>query len=759
VDRNLATRWSANGDGQWLQLDLGATLTVGFVNVAFFAGDTRTAMFEIQVSPGGGVWSTVLSGTSSGTTTGLETLDFDDVSARFVRYLGHGNSVSAWNSLTEIQVFARATQLQGRRGALYTPPPNGFIVSPSGGEAVVAVNDTSGSIASVQAALDSARSAHPNATIVVTLQAGATYVVGSTGLVLGSRTCLLANGATIRAASSSATAAFLIQIAAGATNVSVAGGTLDGGGAALNGIVAPRASRVNVDRVTVRNTGREGILLKGNGSMVFDSEMTVTRCDTSATPSAGIGIQAATQALVIDNTSHDNGIGIRLATSARSSIVNNTCSGNTTGIEAGGNDNVVANNSCTGNGTGIDAVGTNNVVVSNLLGNNTTGIRSAGSNSTFVDNLFTAGNGTRLASSGTGNNIVPYKGALSAAGQNYFYPPLVSDPHNVTIVNGRGRFDLTIGGASLASVQSQYDAARSAHPNDVIVLHLNGSFTGTGLTLFSNTAVLLSGTLSGSGKVIAATNQSNISISGGTIDGGNTTGRNAMHFSGCRMVQVDGMTIRNFGARQPRRGGSDAVRFAGGSTPYIFTRNRMNNAAARGVWSQLSGAKAIYTDNDISNVNMDAIDLDSHTNAAVVKFNTLHDNIRAGIFIEEGARWNQAFGNVTTGNIGTDPGHADGGNGLWVWANGTGPTTQNTYFCNRSENNKRNLFCGTFDEITTQSTSNNFLFNNLLRNGTNGLVSQANGTQNYYSQNIVTGNATNYGSLESAVFFNSRDVP
>ena len=40
-----------------------------------------------------------------------------------------------------------------------------------------------------------------------------------------------------------------------------------------------------------------------------------------------------------------------------------------------------------------------------------------------------------------------------------------------------GRTDLTISSTSIASVQSQYDAALSANPNNVIVLHLNGTFT------------------------------------------------------------------------------------------------------------------------------------------------------------------------------------------------------------------------------------------------------------------------------------------
>jgi hypothetical protein len=40
-----------------------------------------------------------------------------------------------------------------------------------------------------------------------------------------------------------------------------------------------------------------------------------------------------------------------------------------------------------------------------------------------------------------------------------------------------------------------------------------------------------------------------------------------------------------------------------------------------------------------------------------------------------------------------------------------------------------------------------------------GIHSMANGTQNYFSQNIVSGNATNYSSTASATFFNSRDIP
>jgi hypothetical protein len=106
VDNNLATRWSANGDGQWLQLDLGSERTVGYVNVAVYNGNARRNSFEIQVATVAGAWTTVFSGQSNGTTTNEEKFDFDDTQARWVRYLGHMNTVNGFNSVTEVSVFA-----------------------------------------------------------------------------------------------------------------------------------------------------------------------------------------------------------------------------------------------------------------------------------------------------------------------------------------------------------------------------------------------------------------------------------------------------------------------------------------------------------------------------------------------------------------------------------------------------------------------------------------------------------------------------
>jgi len=108
VDNDLTTRWSASGDGQWIRYDLGATRTITQVAIAVYKGDTRHNRFDLQVSGDGSSWQTVWSGQSSGTTTAQESYDFPDVNARFLRYLGHGSDVSAWNSLTEVDIFALA---------------------------------------------------------------------------------------------------------------------------------------------------------------------------------------------------------------------------------------------------------------------------------------------------------------------------------------------------------------------------------------------------------------------------------------------------------------------------------------------------------------------------------------------------------------------------------------------------------------------------------------------------------------------------
>ncbi|MHC4294513.1 MAG: Ig-like domain-containing protein, partial [Planctomycetota bacterium] len=105
IDSDPGTRWSAQGDGQWIEYDLGSTRTLSKVCIAWYRGDTRTSAFDIEVSADGVNWTGVYSGQSSGTTTGLEEYSFDAITARYVRIVGHCNSLNDWNSITEVAVY------------------------------------------------------------------------------------------------------------------------------------------------------------------------------------------------------------------------------------------------------------------------------------------------------------------------------------------------------------------------------------------------------------------------------------------------------------------------------------------------------------------------------------------------------------------------------------------------------------------------------------------------------------------------------
>jgi hypothetical protein len=72
---------------------------------------------------------------------------------------------------------------QGVQRLLYTSPNMAFVEQPAG-ETVVAVNDTSGSVATLQGLINSARTANPTNVIVIRLLTNAVYTVTTAGIWL-----------------------------------------------------------------------------------------------------------------------------------------------------------------------------------------------------------------------------------------------------------------------------------------------------------------------------------------------------------------------------------------------------------------------------------------------------------------------------------------------------------------------------------------------------------------------------------------------
>ncbi len=109
MDNDLGTRWSADGQGQWAQFDLGEVKEIEAVEIAFYKGESRTATFDLEFSNDGNNWTPLLTQEiSSGTTSDLESFTFTVQSARYLRYVGYGNSSNIWNSLLEVRIVAAA---------------------------------------------------------------------------------------------------------------------------------------------------------------------------------------------------------------------------------------------------------------------------------------------------------------------------------------------------------------------------------------------------------------------------------------------------------------------------------------------------------------------------------------------------------------------------------------------------------------------------------------------------------------------------
>ena len=105
---NNSSRWSAKGDGKWIQLDIGAETTIDHINTAWFIGDKRTAYYDIETSIDGTNWTVAVSGARSQGDDDLHSDDLNNIYARYIRIIGQGNNSSEdseWNSLLEAQVY------------------------------------------------------------------------------------------------------------------------------------------------------------------------------------------------------------------------------------------------------------------------------------------------------------------------------------------------------------------------------------------------------------------------------------------------------------------------------------------------------------------------------------------------------------------------------------------------------------------------------------------------------------------------------
>jgi hypothetical protein len=110
VDGDIGTMWSANGDDQWLLLELNEPFNVQHVKIAFQPGQKKVSYFDVLGSSDGLTWETILTKSAScGFSGDLHVFDFPPSKAsigfKYIKYVGHSNSLDSWNYLSEFRIF------------------------------------------------------------------------------------------------------------------------------------------------------------------------------------------------------------------------------------------------------------------------------------------------------------------------------------------------------------------------------------------------------------------------------------------------------------------------------------------------------------------------------------------------------------------------------------------------------------------------------------------------------------------------------
>ncbi|MBP3361482.1 MAG: discoidin domain-containing protein [Clostridia bacterium] len=100
-DNNLSTRYAVEGSGEWVELDLGSSVSFDSIALAIYYGDSRKNFYEIEVSDDGENYRNIFKGETSGTTADIEVVDIPDTTARYIRYVTQGSTAGTWNSVTE----------------------------------------------------------------------------------------------------------------------------------------------------------------------------------------------------------------------------------------------------------------------------------------------------------------------------------------------------------------------------------------------------------------------------------------------------------------------------------------------------------------------------------------------------------------------------------------------------------------------------------------------------------------------------------
>jgi uncharacterized repeat protein (TIGR02059 family) len=137
ADGTSTTKWSVNGDNQWLTFTLARSFNISYLEIAFLPGQRYESYFDIYASKDNLNWDPILLNASSCNFSGdIQIFDFptEDINTEYsyVKLIGHGNSLNKLNSYSEIKIIgyipqnSRSNSSDSRKITIYPNPAQSF---------------------------------------------------------------------------------------------------------------------------------------------------------------------------------------------------------------------------------------------------------------------------------------------------------------------------------------------------------------------------------------------------------------------------------------------------------------------------------------------------------------------------------------------------------------------------------------------------------------------------------------------------------
>jgi len=649
----------------------------------------------------------------------------------------------------------------------YRTPRLPFIMAK--GEEMIQVKLATCPGAEAQRVLDTQRAAAPGAVLVVTVEGVIT--ISETPLMPPSRSCFIFGKGAKIVATPDCKASELVLIK-DAEFVSLAAekpnpvdcGVIDGSGAAVTGIRVQNSGKVHLDSLLVTACGAGGVDIAGRGADRYADGVSLTRSTVTDCGGNGVTVRQSAQFIALDNRITGNrGNGLDIG-SPGAILANNICAANTAGLVFSANGATITRNQLIANTTGLvlTAESEHALVYENAIQDNQTGAGISGKTATVCWNRFA--NGKQIIAGGSGNVMEANQGIVANdvphPGTSYFNPPTVANPHNERVIwKGAGEKDMQMArhDMSVDSVGTPMDvkevaarllAARTAHPDKVIVAKLTGDFvvrSKDGLNVPDHTCILLYGTITNECvlepterlELVKMAGKGCASFSGGKVSSSTKVYNAFTGMGGHSAFLLDGVQI-DLSSPHGRVGSqsTNAVSAKQHAGAFVVRGCEIRDPGHRAIWAHVT-KRAYILGNRLYGGGM-TIDFDAYCFYSTALYNTVSDNsYHSAIFLEEGVKFNTAFANRCFSNEVT---------AIAVWTEAVKLSTEkNLIACNHligGAEGTRASGIGVGGRSNEKTADRNYMFNNRLEknNGRAAITIKANASDNYFAQNVFLDN-------------------